>query len=170
METCSICLLDIDPYTDSYNIIKQVTCCKNKFHSECYTDWILRNPTCPLCRCIDVKYVINRNKLHDQRQNPLIIDNRIHPYIINNIRENTQTHTHTPTQTVITITNEDTNENTNNINTADDDRENNSCFSNLCYCNCIVKYRRQIMVITCIFLMFGTFVYCIVANGRAITG
>ena len=36
-DICSICLIDIEENTAT---IKQVTCCKNKFHIKCYNDWI----------------------------------------------------------------------------------------------------------------------------------
>ena len=44
MEQCPICLLDLE------HGIKEVSCCKNKFHEICYNTWILKNPTCPMCR------------------------------------------------------------------------------------------------------------------------
>ena len=47
MEQCPICLLDLE-----YDI-KEVSCCKNKFHEICYNTWLLTNPTnptCPMCR------------------------------------------------------------------------------------------------------------------------
>eukprot|EP00542_Grammatophora_oceanica_P020121 CAMPEP_0194030434 /NCGR_PEP_ID=MMETSP0009_2-20130614/3922_1 /TAXON_ID=210454 /ORGANISM="Grammatophora oceanica, Strain CCMP 410" /LENGTH=359 /DNA_ID=CAMNT_0038670381 /DNA_START=245 /DNA_END=1324 /DNA_ORIENTATION=- len=46
--TCDICLMD-------YEVGEQVAwspndACPHAFHTECITDWLLRNPTCPLCR------------------------------------------------------------------------------------------------------------------------
>ena len=42
---CSICI-DTKKLKDNY----QCPQCKNFFHQECINQWILKNPTCPICR------------------------------------------------------------------------------------------------------------------------
>ena len=45
---CPICLLELK------KDIIETDCCKNKFHKKCYSTWILQNPTCPICRKVDL--------------------------------------------------------------------------------------------------------------------
>lgn len=42
-DACPICL-------ESYGSDFVTTNCSHKFHSSCLGDWIMRNPTCPICR------------------------------------------------------------------------------------------------------------------------
>ena len=53
MEQCPICFLDLE------SGIKEVSCCKQKFHLVCYNTWISKNPTCPMCREI---VIVNKDK------------------------------------------------------------------------------------------------------------
>ena len=55
MEQCPICLLDLECG------IKEVSCCKQKFHLVCYNTWISKNPTCPMCR--EIKTVNKDNSI-----------------------------------------------------------------------------------------------------------
>ena len=53
MDSCSICL-ENEP-CEIY-----VLNCDHVFHKKCITDWLMRNPTCPLCRMpvdADARYV-----------------------------------------------------------------------------------------------------------------
>jgi hypothetical protein len=83
-EICSICLLE---FNNSCSNTINVSCCKNKFHEQCYHSWIINNPTCPLCR--------NKESTQQSRQHYMLssqvfpINNNNHEIIIiNNDNDN----------------------------------------------------------------------------------
>eukprot|EP00002_Diphylleia_rotans_P000236 TRINITY_DN10119_c0_g1_i2.p1 TRINITY_DN10119_c0_g1~~TRINITY_DN10119_c0_g1_i2.p1 ORF type:complete len:108 (+),score=6.72 TRINITY_DN10119_c0_g1_i2:158-481(+) len=43
--TCVICLTD---YVESVEVV--VLSCRHHYHLSCLRDWLIRNPTCPLCK------------------------------------------------------------------------------------------------------------------------
>lgn len=47
---CSICMEEVVPTSPGVEISKLP--CRHIFHEDCLGNWLLRNPTCPLCRAI----------------------------------------------------------------------------------------------------------------------
>ncbi|XP_057440101.1 uncharacterized protein LOC130731964 [Lotus japonicus] len=47
MESCSICLTELG---DGARAVSS-TPCKHVFHQDCLVQWLIKSPTCPLCRC-----------------------------------------------------------------------------------------------------------------------
>ncbi|KAK4716076.1 hypothetical protein R3W88_014414 [Solanum pinnatisectum] len=45
-EKCSICMSRYLPGSKAYNMP-----CKHSFHSGCIETWLLKTPSCPICRC-----------------------------------------------------------------------------------------------------------------------
>ena len=85
-DICSICLVEFDNQCSDTII---VPCCKNKFHNICYNSWIINNPTCPLCRNIDIPILITKSINHNSHIQ-YILPSQVYPndYNINNINNN----------------------------------------------------------------------------------
>ena len=68
METCTICLEDIDLNMRLY----KMDCCKNYFHRSCIIEWLNKSNTCPICRSVihNIFYVkINYLKIKKKKIN-----------------------------------------------------------------------------------------------------
>ncbi len=45
-DDCSICCMEVNKSEIC------TPCCNNHFHKVCYEKWLIHNPVCPLCRCV----------------------------------------------------------------------------------------------------------------------
>jgi len=144
-DVCSICLLDIEQDTTD---IKYVECCKNKFHNNCYTEWINTKPTCPLCRSVHVLPILDNGKLPLL---PILISSRISPINSQN------------TETIITITTTTT---STDINIQNEETDiNQTCTEIICGIQIFKKYRKTIMFTSCVLIATG-FLFGIITNGH----